>query len=664
MSSLGVVFPLPKDGIVTPVSFTVRPRQLRGFLADLDAKEDSTRQLTAEWLVNRRLWRRMQKNHRDGHERSGLREKVVLYIHGGAYYIMSAATHRELTIRVSKATGMRVFSINYRLAPECKFPGALHDAVHCYFRLTEDLKIPAENIVIGGDSAGGGLTMALMLYLRDNNYPMPSGAILFSPWVDLTMSCDSWETNQAFDYLPAPAPEEALHPVRLYLAAEDLDLVTHPYASPLFGDMKGLPPILIQNGDAELLRDECALLSHKLAAAGGIVRHEVYEDCLHVFQAFYFLEAAAQAMESVSNFTKQVILKKSKTSQIKQGDVDGEIKDGAMNVMEDGQAMDNGATLTSGSSDVTSDYTSGEGSGDEIEVKRDSGMEVETPTGMTQEDKKREERQSTMEDLSADVAMYSDDDMISDGPERTAPTPIGLTPRQSPRATPKIGFKALTKQQSHSTEPNAEAMETSDAAFASEPPSAKPTGQYVASAIASAVGEAGEKTPSPRRTKHKTVNGSSRDGDAAGATSEDSPPKARPNLNSSHSHHNHHHGHHHHHHSNSQYQHDHVRRIDDYVPPEIKFRSESHPDLRSLLMSYQEKPRGHTTFFQYDAEGAISRSSSSASLSSKLAAANKQQQQHGEDEEATNGTSSGQAAPGAGRRASLGPSLGLTFGKR
>jgi acetyl esterase/lipase len=118
-----------------------------------------------------------------------------MYLHGGAYYVMSAATHRFITISVSKYTDCRVFAVNYRLAPECRWPGQIHDAISGYFRLIHDLKIPPENIIFAGDSAGGGLTLATMMYLRDNGLPLPSGAIVMSPWVDLTMSCDSWETN-------------------------------------------------------------------------------------------------------------------------------------------------------------------------------------------------------------------------------------------------------------------------------------------------------------------------------------------------------------------------------------------------------------------------------------------------------------------------------------
>ncbi|MCO5614791.1 hypothetical protein L7F22_069075 [Adiantum nelumboides] len=160
---LSSFLPVPKDGLITPVTYRVKKRQLRGLLADADAAEDGKRELTGEWVVGKQTWKRLQAEWRTG--KSTDRERVILYIHGGAYYIMSAVTHRPVTISLSKYTECRVFAVNYRLAPDCKFPGPLHDCVSSWFRLVDDLGIPPQNIVLGGDSAGGGLTMALLYYL-------------------------------------------------------------------------------------------------------------------------------------------------------------------------------------------------------------------------------------------------------------------------------------------------------------------------------------------------------------------------------------------------------------------------------------------------------------------------------------------------------------------
>jgi acetyl esterase/lipase len=312
--SFGGLVPLPSDALVTPVTFRVRKRNLRGILTEFDALEDDSRELSGEWVVGKKLWQRLQaewKNAQKSYpkldDRNKRKERVVLYLHGGAYYISSAAAQRLLSIPLSKYTDTRVFALDYRLAPETNFPGPLHDAVSGYFRLTEDLRIPPENIILAGDSAGGGLCLALLMYLRDNDYPMPSGAILMSPWVDLTMSCDSWDSNAAFDVVPVPGPSDHLNPVGLYLGDDIEKYLTHPYASPLFGDFRGLPPLLIQAGDSEVLRDEITLLAHKASLAGVDVQHELYEDCVHVFQAFPFLDAARRAFISSRNFVRNVL---------------------------------------------------------------------------------------------------------------------------------------------------------------------------------------------------------------------------------------------------------------------------------------------------------------------------------------------------------------------
>ncbi|KAI7951699.1 hypothetical protein MJO28_007383 [Puccinia striiformis f. sp. tritici] len=328
------ILPTPKDGIVTPVLFKVKPENLTGFLKELDSVEDGSRTLTGEWVLSKKTWIRMQTEslnrrrssqiHHDhdldhgfqspttlANPQHGLgNDKVIYFIHGGAYCIMSAATHRSLTISIAKYTECRIFAINYRLAPETKFPGPLHDVVLGYFRLLNDLSIPAQNIVFAGDSAGGGLVMALLMYLRDEHYPLPSAAMLFSPWCDLTMSCDSWETNQPYDFLPMPRADDPLHPVKCYLGEEGIKKwITHPYVSPLFGDMHGLPPLLIQAGDAEVLRDEITLLAHKASLHGVKVTHEIYEDCVHVFQAFLFLESSTKALQSMRHYIRHVLPK-------------------------------------------------------------------------------------------------------------------------------------------------------------------------------------------------------------------------------------------------------------------------------------------------------------------------------------------------------------------
>ncbi|KAM5536061.1 hypothetical protein V8D89_010319 [Ganoderma adspersum] len=311
LMSIGGLCPVPSDALVTPVTFQVRKRKLRGILKELDACEDGRRELSGEWVVGKKTWRRLQDEWRLRKQgkpvgatpgRGKRKERVVLYLHGGAYYMFSAATHRLITIPLAKYLDARLFAVDYRLAPETRFPGNLHDVVSAYFRLVDDLHVPAENIIIAGDSAGGGLALALLMYLRDNDYPLPSGAILLSPWVDLTMSCESWDSNAQFDIVPVPQPGDHLNPILCYLGDHMEKYLTHPYASPLFGDFKGLPPLLIQAGEVEVLRDEITLLAHKASLAGVEVRHELYEDMVHVFQSFPFLDAAHHAYLSCFDF--------------------------------------------------------------------------------------------------------------------------------------------------------------------------------------------------------------------------------------------------------------------------------------------------------------------------------------------------------------------------
>ncbi|KAH9929679.1 lipase/ esterase [Fomitopsis serialis] len=321
MSTSGYM-PVSSDALVTPVTFSVRRRKLPGILVELDAAEDGKRELSGEWVVGKRTWRRLQKEWRAqrGQAKSDVsasakapaspsqehrrNERVVLYLHGGAYYVCNAASHRLITIPFAKYLDARLFALDYRLAPETRFPGPLHDAVSAYLRLVDDLHIPPENVIIAGDSAGGGLALSLLMYLRDNGFTLPSAAIFFSPWVDLTMSCDSWDSNAEYDIVPRPVPGDHLNPIACYLGEHMEKYLTHPYASPLFGDFKGLPPMLIQSGECEVLRDEITLLAHKAKLAGVEVRHELYEDAVHVFQALPFLETAQHAYFSCRDFKK------------------------------------------------------------------------------------------------------------------------------------------------------------------------------------------------------------------------------------------------------------------------------------------------------------------------------------------------------------------------
>ncbi|WVO15703.1 hypothetical protein L204_103364 [Cryptococcus depauperatus] len=361
--ALHFLVPLPEDAVITPITFTVPRRKdaevARGFMRQWDLAESGTRELSGEWVVGTGVWKRLKAERRARQRRQAssesnshrprrlengsrdlavdvesrsvkktktTREKVIYYIHGGAYYVGNAATHRLITISVSKSCNARVFAITYRLAPENVFPLPLHDVLHGYLRLlSPPLSISPENIVIAGDSAGGGLSLALCMYLRDEGYKLPAGLVLMSPWVDLTMSCGSWDENSDSDVVPFPEADDHLNPVYCYLGPKGIKTyLTHPYASPLFGDFHGLPPILIQSGDSEVLRDENTLLAHKATLAGVEVTHELYEDMIHVFQMFSFLPATNTAINNVGRWVRHTLPKLEKARREagrEQGDV-------------------------------------------------------------------------------------------------------------------------------------------------------------------------------------------------------------------------------------------------------------------------------------------------------------------------------------------------------
>lgn len=186
---------------------------------------------------------------------------VVLFLHGGGYVVGSIESHHDFAGRLALASGLDVFTLEYRLAPEHPHPAALDDAVAAWSWLLAQGHAP-ERIVVAGDSAGGGLSAALLLRLRDEGGPMPAAAGLVCPWVDLTCSSPSIDANVASDML-SRAPLEGW--AKDYAGSAD---PASPLISPLHGNLSGLPPLLIQVGDAEILRDEGVELAERARRAG------------------------------------------------------------------------------------------------------------------------------------------------------------------------------------------------------------------------------------------------------------------------------------------------------------------------------------------------------------------------------------------------------------
>jgi acetyl esterase/lipase len=202
---------------------------------------------------------------------------TLFYLHGGGYLAGNPATHRQFVATLAWELGATAVVPDYRLAPAHRFPAAVDDAVAAYRELVAGGLDPA-TVVIGGDSAGGGLAMATLLRLRDEGDPLPAGALLFSPYVDLEHSGASIETNQATDYLPLGV----VRPNFEYLGGHD---PRDPYASPLFGDLRGLPPLLIFGGEREMILDDAVRLAARAEAAGVATTLHLGRDMPHVWPA-------------------------------------------------------------------------------------------------------------------------------------------------------------------------------------------------------------------------------------------------------------------------------------------------------------------------------------------------------------------------------------------
>lgn len=225
----------------------------------------------------------------------------VLYLHGGGYRTGALPLFRHFTWRVADAAKACVLAIAYRLAPEHPFPAALEDAVAAYQWLLEQGADP-QRISVLGDSAGGGLAFGLLLKLRDEGVPLPGAAVGLSPWTDLALTGASLKTNAASDpMLDAGAvPRFAAE----YLGGAD---PRNPYASPLYGDLRNLPPALIQVGSDEILLDDAVRLAERLRNAGGDAELQVWPRMPHDFQMFApILPEARAAIAQIGDFLHRI----------------------------------------------------------------------------------------------------------------------------------------------------------------------------------------------------------------------------------------------------------------------------------------------------------------------------------------------------------------------
>jgi epsilon-lactone hydrolase len=225
-------------------------------------------------------------------------DRVILYLHGGGYVMGSIETHRELAARLSKAAKARVLLIDYRLAPENPFPAAVDDSMTSYrWLLAQGCK--PERIVVGGDSAGGGLAVSTLIALRDVGAPAPAAGVCLSPWVDFEAEGESMSSRAAQD--PMVSRDMVMAMAKLYVGEKGN--LREPLAAPLNASLNGLPPLFIQVGDAEVLLDDSTRLADRAEEADVDVTLQIWDEMPHVWHlAAPVLPEGQEAIEKIGKF--------------------------------------------------------------------------------------------------------------------------------------------------------------------------------------------------------------------------------------------------------------------------------------------------------------------------------------------------------------------------
>lgn len=227
--------------------------------------------------------------------------RVVLYFHGGGYSTGSINSHRDFLARLCIASGTRVLAADYRLAPEHPFPAQLEDSHRVYRWLLEHEGIRPEHVIIGGESAGAGLTLSTLVSLRDEGMPLPAGAVLISGWFDLDPRSTSMQFNSHYDFVTRVGIRTMA--MRYAPRAEH----RNPLVSPVHADLERLPPLLIQVGAAESLLDDSLRVAERARAAGVDVRLEVWPDMIHAWHVFApMLEEGRRAIDRIGDFVTDV----------------------------------------------------------------------------------------------------------------------------------------------------------------------------------------------------------------------------------------------------------------------------------------------------------------------------------------------------------------------
>lgn len=225
--------------------------------------------------------------------------RAIYYLHGGGYSIGSIHSHRDFLARLCRASGVSVFAIDYRLAPEHPFPAQLDDSLAAYRWLCEHGVAP-EHVVIGGESAGGGLTLSTLVSLKDAGEPLPAAAFCISPWVDLEASSPSIESNAVYDYVQK---RELITYARRFVQPRDM---RNPLAAPLYAELAGLPPLLLLAGGAETLLDDSVRLARRAREQGVEVQLDIWPDHIHAWPLFAGAFAdSRKAIEEIGAWAKR-----------------------------------------------------------------------------------------------------------------------------------------------------------------------------------------------------------------------------------------------------------------------------------------------------------------------------------------------------------------------
>jgi epsilon-lactone hydrolase len=263
---------------------TPLPAQLRPEPIQISGKPN----VTAEWLH----WQTSPTAPQRG---------VILYLHGGAYCLGSIQSSRTLIAPLAVATQCSALSVEYRLAPENPFPAALDDATAVYRWLLDNGFNP-NRIILAGDSAGGGLSLATLLNLRELGLPLPAGAILRSPWLDLALTGESMQSKAGVDFVLTRGMLATC--AAAYAGGKSLN---DPWVSPLYADLHGLPPLLIQVGSDEILLADATRLAQRATEAGVVARLTCWEGLFHVFPVLPFLPETKESLVQAGTFVAEFV---------------------------------------------------------------------------------------------------------------------------------------------------------------------------------------------------------------------------------------------------------------------------------------------------------------------------------------------------------------------